>query len=65
MHTLTILIGIRADIGGIIRTNNSDVLITDLCREAAVKIDMAIAIEKAKMYREIQGAEQCYKTIKK
>ena len=52
MHTLTELCSIRSSLTAIIVSADTDTLTADLCHDAAVKIDIAIALEVAKNKRE-------------
>ena len=51
MHTLTDLCGIRSSLTAVIVSADTDFLTLDLCHDAAVKIDMAIALEVEKIKR--------------
>ena len=51
MHTLSKLCGVRSNLTAIIVSADTDFLTLDLCHDAAVKIDMAIALEVAKNKR--------------
>ena len=51
MHTLSKLYGVRSNLTAITVSADTDFLTLDLCHDAAVKIDMAIALEVAKNKR--------------